>query len=200
MPVDPGNLLLTAELDGRRVIGAPGCARSPKENGFDWVLQRLLADIDVTPEDIVAMGVGGLLMEIVSRPQPRDPAEPVGDAAPKIAAVILAGGRSSRMGGPNKMLATLDDKPLVRIAAEAALASQADPVIVVTGHMRVAVAAALDGLDVTFAHNPDFADGLSTSLRSGIGAVASGMRGRRRHARRHAQGYRDHGRPSDRRV
>ena len=71
MPVDPGNLLLLGRLDGKPVIGAPGCARSPKENGFDWVLQRLLAGLDVTPEDIRRMGAGGLLMEIVSRPHPR---------------------------------------------------------------------------------------------------------------------------------
>ncbi len=73
MPVDPGNLLVLGELAGKPVIGAPGCARSPKENGFDWVLQRLLADIPVTREDIMRMGVGGLLMEIAARGQPRDP-------------------------------------------------------------------------------------------------------------------------------
>jgi molybdenum cofactor cytidylyltransferase len=71
MPVDPGNLLLIGALEGRPVIGAPGCARSPKENGFDWVLHRLLADVPVTRADIQRLGVGGLLMEIVSRPQPR---------------------------------------------------------------------------------------------------------------------------------
>jgi molybdenum cofactor cytidylyltransferase len=72
MPVDPGNLLLLARSrSGTPIIGAPGCARSPKENGFDFVLQRLLAGIEVTPADIRRMGVGGLLMEIVSRPQPR---------------------------------------------------------------------------------------------------------------------------------
>lgn len=71
MPVDPGNLLLVGSLDGRPVIGAPGCARSPKENGFDWVLHRFLADVPVTRADIQGLGVGGLLMEIVSRPQPR---------------------------------------------------------------------------------------------------------------------------------
>jgi molybdenum cofactor cytidylyltransferase len=71
MPVDPGNLLLVGSLEGKPVIGAPGCARSPKENGFDWVLQRLLAAVPVTRDDIMALGVGGLLMEIVSRPQPR---------------------------------------------------------------------------------------------------------------------------------
>ena len=72
MPVDPGNLLLIGELDGLPVIGAPGCARSPKENGFDWVLGRLLAGVPVARADIQAMGVGGLLMEIETRPQPRD--------------------------------------------------------------------------------------------------------------------------------
>jgi molybdenum cofactor cytidylyltransferase len=71
MPVDPGNLLLLGAMGDIPVIGAPGCARSPKENGFDWILHRLLADIPVSRADIVALGVGGLLMEIVSRPQPR---------------------------------------------------------------------------------------------------------------------------------
>ncbi len=76
MPVDPGNLLLIGRMNdkGRRVhvLGAPGCARSPRENGFDWVLHRLLAGIDVTARDIRRMGAGGLLMEIVDRGQLRD--------------------------------------------------------------------------------------------------------------------------------
>lgn len=71
MPVDPGNLLLIGEVHGKPVIGAPGCARSPVENGFDWVLERLCAGLDVTALDIRMMGVGGLLMEIGTRPQPR---------------------------------------------------------------------------------------------------------------------------------
>ena len=72
MPVDPGNLLLIgATSAGRPILGAPGCARSPKENGFDWVLQRLLAGLPVKSADIRRLGAGGLLMEIVSRPQPR---------------------------------------------------------------------------------------------------------------------------------
>lgn len=71
MPVDPGNLLLVGSLGDKTVLGAPGCARSPRENGFDWVLDRILAGVAVTSQDIRRMGVGGLLMEIVSRPQPR---------------------------------------------------------------------------------------------------------------------------------
>ncbi len=168
MPVDPGNLLLIANARGAPVLGAPGCARSPKENGFDWVLTRLLAGLPVRRADITGMGVGGLLMEIVTRPQPRETESAAGR---RIAAVVLAAGRSTRMGGPNKLLEMVGGKPLVRIAVEAALASRAKPVIVVTGHQRERVEAALTGLTVTFVHNPDFAEGLSTSLKTGIAAV-----------------------------
>ena len=169
MPVDPGNLLLIADVRGRPLLGAPGCARSPKENGFDWVLMRLLAGLKVPREAITGMGVGGLLMEIVTRPQPR--AEPPALAPRRVAAVVLAAGRSTRMGGPNKLLADIARRPLVRIAAEEALASRAKPVIVVTGHQREQVETALAGLPVQFVHNPEYADGLATSVRAGIAAV-----------------------------
>jgi len=168
MPVDPGNLLLIGAAAGKAILGAPGCARSPKENGFDWVLMRLLAALPVPREDITSMGVGGLLMEIVTRPQPRE--EPL-HAVRSIAALVLAAGRSSRMGGPNKLLAEIGGRPLVRIAVEEALASRARPVIVVTGHQREPVEAALAGLPVDFVHNPHFADGLGTSLKTGIAAL-----------------------------
>jgi molybdenum cofactor cytidylyltransferase len=169
MPVDPGNLMLIGRMHGAAVIGAPGCARSPKENGFDWVLMRLLAGLEVTRADITGMGVGGLLMEIVTRPQPRS--EPAPEKGRRIAAVVLAAGQSTRMGAVNKMLAEIGGKPLVRIAAEQALASRAKPVIVVTGHERERVEAALAGLPVRFTHNPDYADGLGTSLRQAVAAV-----------------------------
>jgi molybdenum cofactor cytidylyltransferase len=169
MPVDPGNLMLIGNANNVPVLGAPGCARSPKENGFDWVLMRLLAGLKVTRADVTGMGVGGLLMEIVTRPQPR---VPVGtDGNRNVAAIVLAAGRSTRMGGPNKLLAEIGGKPLVRIIAEQALASKASPVVVVTGHQKAEIEQALGGLNVTFAHNPDFADGLATSVKTGIAAV-----------------------------
>lgn len=95
----------------------------------------------------------------------------------QVAALVLAAGQSRRMGGANKLLATIDGKPLVRIAAEAALASRAAPVLVVTGHEADAVAAAVAGLPVRFAHNPDYREGLSTSLRTGIRALPAGIHG-----------------------
>jgi molybdenum cofactor cytidylyltransferase len=168
MPVDPGNLLLVASAQGHPVLGAPGCARSPKENGFDWILARLLCGLSVTRSDITGLGVGGLLMEIVTRPQPRSAEEGAGR---RVGAIVLAAGRSTRMGGPNKLLAEIGGKPLVRIAVEEALGSRARPVIVVTGHQREQVEAALKDLDVMLVHNPDFAHGLSTSLKAGIATV-----------------------------
>ena len=169
MPVDPGNLLLIGNAGGVPVLGAPGCARSPVENGFDWVLMRLLAGLKVTRTELTQMGVGGLLMEIVTRPQPR---ENLGrDDNRNVVAIILAAGRSTRMGGPNKLLAELGGKPLVRLVTEQALASKAERVIVVTGHQADQVEKALRGLKVTFVRNPDFADGLATSVKSGISAT-----------------------------
>ncbi len=168
MPVDPGNLLLIGRLGHVPILGAPGCARSPKENGFDWVLNRLLAKIQVSVEDITGMGVGGLLMEITSRPQLRQPAIS-GDT---VAAIVLAAGQSRRMGGGrNKLLAQFDGEPLVRRSVRTALQSKASPVLVVTGHMEHQIRRVLEGLDVTIVHNPDFAEGLSTSLKCGIRAL-----------------------------
>jgi molybdenum cofactor cytidylyltransferase len=172
MPVDPGNLLVLGTLDGKHVVGAPGCARSPKENGFDWVLDRLVAGLQVTAGDIAGMGVGGLLMEIPTRPQPREPAPQPARSALKVDIVLLAAGRSSRMGGPNKLLALFDGEPLVRRTAGRALSSKAASTIVVTGHQRERVRSALGGLEVKLADNPDFADGLASSLKAGIAKVA----------------------------
>ncbi len=180
MPVDPGNLLLLGHVDRDEksvpVIGMPGCARSPKLNGFDWVLQRLAADLPVTRADVMAMGAGGLLKEISTRPQPRDH-ESTAKSAPRIAAIVLAAGQSRRMGALNKLLADIDGAPMVRGVVETVRASKADPVLVVTGHQPDEVRAALAGLDVTFAHNADFADGLSTSLRCGLAALTDSIDG-----------------------
>ena len=98
-------------------------------------------------------------------------------ATPRLAAIVLAAGRSTRMGSINKLTAVLDGMPLVRHAAEAACGCGASPVLVVTGHEAEAVRAAVAGLPVTCVHNPDFAQGLASSLRIGVGAVPAGVDG-----------------------
>ncbi len=178
MPVDPGNLLLLGHKGDVPIIGLPGCARSPKLNGFDWVLERLVAGVPVTADDIKAMGTGGLLMEIASRPQPRAGSQANEPArAPRIAALVLAAGQSRRMGRRNKLLAEIDGVPMVARAVDSALASEARSVVVVTGHEPDEVRACLADRSVRFAHSPDYAEGLSQSLRAGLDALGEDIDG-----------------------
>ena len=182
MPVDPGNLLLIAHLGDIDILGLPGCARSLKLNGFDWVLRRRFADIPVSRHDIMTMGAGGLLMEIPSRPLPRafaSPKDPNNRAdeslskpgCTKVAALVLAAGESRRMGTINKLLVEVDGLPMVTRAADAALQSGADPVVIVTGHQHKKVEAALAGRAVQILHNADYAEGMSTSVRAGLAVL-----------------------------
>ncbi len=177
MPVDPGNLLCFGDLGGIPAVVLPGCARSPKLNGVDWVLQRLMADLPLGPRDIMDMGVGGLLKEIELRPLPRAraPDEDQGPApkrGSRIAALVLAAGRSRRMAPLNKLLVKDNTgKTMIARVVDNALASRARPVIVITGHEAEAVRAALPGREVVFAHNADYAQGLSSSLRAGVDAL-----------------------------
>ena len=182
MPVDPGNLILLGRLGEVPVLGLPGCARSPKENGFDWVLRRLLAGIRVTREDIMRMGAGGLLAEIPSRPLPRaeavpTPEGPAPQRQPRIAALILAAGQSRRMGEVNKLLIDIGGKPMVRRVAETVLATAAAPVVAVLGHERDRVRAAFAGLKLRAIYNPDYAAGISTSLKRGLAALPDDIDG-----------------------
>jgi molybdenum cofactor cytidylyltransferase len=176
MPVDPGNLLLLGRLGATPVIGLPGCARSPKVNGFDWVLERVCADLAVTAADLTAMGVGGLLKEIPTRPQPRDTAAPKPQRATKVAALVLAAGKSTRMGA-NKLLMDLHGAPMVTRTVAAIAASRAAPIIVVTGNDADAVRAALKSENVVFTHNPRFADGMAASLKAGLAALPADIDG-----------------------
>jgi len=170
MPVDPGNLLLLARNGDIPVLGLPGCARSPKYNGLDLVLERIAAGFEVTPEAITGMGVGGLLKEIATRPQPRlgrsAPAR-----APRVSALVLAAGQSRRMGAINKLLAPVDGVPMVLATVRRIIAAGVDEVIVVTGHEAQRVRDALAGEAVRVVHNPNYDQGLSTSMGAGIAAL-----------------------------
>lgn len=177
MPVDPGNLLVLGSIGAVPVIGAPGCARSPKENGFDWVLARILAGETPTSADIARMGVGGLLKEIPTRPQPRQPdaAASARKAGATVGVVLLAAGRASRMGDAagHKLLAEFDGETLIRRMAGTALSSKASRTVVVTGHRRADIEASLTGLDVRLAHNGDYETGMASSLKTGLAALGN---------------------------
>ena len=190
MPVDPGNLLLLARCRGRPVLGLPGCARSPALNGLDQVLERLAAGLEVTPRDIMAMGVGGLLKGATARSGPHRGARPRRDSgearrdshgsgareagparAPNVSALVPAAGRSTRMGPVNKLLAPFDGRAMVRHVVEQLAGSSVRPIVVVTGHEAERVREALDGAGASFVHNPAYREGLSGSIRAGLAAL-----------------------------
>ena len=174
MPVDPGNLICLGRIGARPALVLPGCARSPKLNGIDWVLSRLFAGQEVDGAVIAGMGMGGLLKDVGVRPLHRAKAvAPVTEAvAPVVAGIVLAAGRSSRMAPHNKLLVPdRAGRPMVARVVDNLLSSAARPVIVVTGNRAEEVRAAIAGRPVQVVHAADYADGLSASLRAGIAAV-----------------------------
>ncbi len=184
MPVDPGNLLLLGHMyNGKPVLGLPGCARSLRINGFDWVLERLLARLDVTSDDIKLMGVGGLLKEIPSRPLPRDEVArdinltAIAPRSPKIAALLMAAGQSRRMGAQNKLLAEVNGSPMVKHVLNQIKGSDAGPITIVLGHESKKVRACLDNPDIIFVENLYFEQGLSTSLKLGLDSLPADVDG-----------------------
>ena len=169
MPVDPGNLLLIGNANDLPVLGAPGCARSPVENGFDWVLMRLLAGLKVTRGELTGMGVGGLLMEIVTRPQPRQGLEP--DDNRHVSArragrrPLDPDGRAEQAFGRTRRPETGAD----RDRTGARLESQG-----CHRRHRPSGRAGREGArrpQGEFVRNPDFAKGLASSVKAGISAV-----------------------------
>ncbi|MCM2290168.1 MAG: NTP transferase domain-containing protein, partial [Sulfuritalea sp.] len=136
MPVEPGNMLLLARIGDVPVIILPGCARSRRTNGLDWVLQRMLAGLPMGAGEIMAMGVGGLIRSAPEAAEDPDAVEPVAQriaSGRRVAALVLAAGSSRRMAGSNKLLQPVGGVPMVRRAANAALASRCAGVVVVTG-------------------------------------------------------------------
>jgi molybdenum cofactor cytidylyltransferase len=178
MPVDPGNLICLGRIGTRPALVLPGCARSPKLNGIDFVLTRLFAGLPVGPTEMMRMGVGGLLKEIDTRPLPREkaPATPRTGVAPRsaptIAAVVLAAGRSRRMAPHNKLLvADRTGKTMIARVVDNVLSSNARPLLVVTGHQSEQIQHILGGRPVRYVHAADYAEGLSASLKAGIAAI-----------------------------
>lgn len=168
MPVDPGNLICLGRIGERPAMVLPGCARSPKPNGIDMVLARLFAGLPVGPAEVMRMGVGGLLKDTEARPLPRARAT----VRPHVAAIVLAAGRSSRMGVRHKLLIEgADGRTMLARTVDHVLASRARPVLVVTGHRDAEIRACLKGRDVVFVPSPRYQEGLAESLKAGLAAL-----------------------------
>ena len=170
MPVDPGNLTFLADLGGRKVLGLPGSARSPALSGSDWILERLACGLEVTAAEIAGMGVGGLLKEIPSRPQPRSGGAGAAER-PVVAALLLAAGASSRMGGADKLMEEVGGEPILRRAARALIASEVSEVIAVLRPGDDARRRALEGLALRLVENAQAAEGMAASIRAGLAAT-----------------------------
>ena len=175
MPVDPGNLLFLGEFDNTPVIGLPGCIRSPVLNGADWVLQRVACGMKVDDDMIAEMGVGGLLKENPSRPQPRN-ATLSGTRAPNVAGILLAAGSARRMGGRDKLLMEVDNVSLLERSAIAMTRSNLDHTIVVipAGHDERRSAVERHSVSLVEIPVEAAATGMATSLRAGLAAVPEG--------------------------
>ncbi len=178
LPVDPGNLTLLARHAEKPVLGVPGCARAPRRNGFDVVLDQVLAGRMPSPPDLARLGVGGLWKEGAGRPQPRQQStSKPSSKGGGIGAVLLAAGRSRRMGEANKLLEEVGGTPMVRTVAETLCASGVDPVVVVLGSDAARVRHVLEGLPLTFTTNASWAEGMGTSVAAGVAALPNGLAG-----------------------
>ncbi|MFL2783128.1 MAG: NTP transferase domain-containing protein [Rhodospirillales bacterium] len=170
MPVDPGNLLFFGTVRNKPVIGMPGCARSPKLNGFDWILWRILANKKLNKKEVMLMGGGGLLKEISERGHLRKEERTyhLNMNNYKITGILLAAGASRRMGSQNKLLSDLNGKTMIEVVATELINSKLSHIIVVTGHESEKIKAALTSLDLNFIHNHEYQRGLSTSLKTAL--------------------------------
>ena len=170
MPVDPGNLLLIGSAGGVPVLGAPGCARSPVENGFDWVLMRLLAGLQgharrthrhgrrrtVDGDRHAAAAAQPVRDTKATAMSPRSCSPPGARPGWAVPTSCWPNSTASRWCGSSPSRRWPRRRPSV---------------IVVTGHQAELVEQALAGLKVKFVRNPDFAGGLASSVKAGIAAV-----------------------------
>ncbi len=164
MAVDPGNLLLLGSVGDVTVVGLPGCARSPKDNGFDRVLDRLACGQEVTGAWLDSLCIGGLLNDITERPRPRRPRSDTEN----VAALILAAGASRRAGSANKLLHPWKDRPLLGWVVDALRKSRVTRLLAVTGHEHRRVEVVLNEVGVKCIHNPVHDTGMAGSLALGV--------------------------------
>lgn len=100
-----------------------------------------------------------------------------GRSEKRIAAVVLAAGESRRMGDVNKLTMQVDGTPMVARVVYAVQQSGVQRIIVVTGHQPERIEEALSGCNVELVHNPDYAEGIGTSVRTGVAALGDDVHG-----------------------
>ncbi len=166
MPMDPGNLLLLGKLGGAHFLGLPGCAKSRKLNGLDFILMRLSAGLNPTSQQIAQMGVNGILPEDFNRGALRAQ-KPAIMSQPLIA--IMAAGLGRRMGGDiAKPLVIFRDKPLIQWVIEACMTAlpKAEIIVIInsTGQGKK-IEEFCKTLGVNAVENPQYAEGMASSLR-----------------------------------
>ena len=86
--------------------------------------------------------------------------------------VVLAAGTSTRYGSANKLMESLDGRPLVRHAVDTLVESNVDEVTVVVGYEAARVRKAVAAVPVETVENPRYEEGLGTSVRLGVSAAA----------------------------
>ncbi len=169
MPVEPGNMLMLGKVDQCTVIGMPRCAQHIHWSGLDLVLLRVLSGAPLSHLHMSRMGVGGYLknnpLPTVSKVRKH-----------KVGAVVLMAGLSSRMKGHNKLsmsIPTPDGETAVAVqTVHRILSAGYAPVVVVTGHQETEIRALLNGLPVRFVHNPEFTDGMGTSISKAFSVLS----------------------------
>lgn len=164
IPVDPGNLLLLAHVGKTNIVGLPGCARSPRYNGFDMIIDRLACELDLSDAWLNGLSVGGLLTEIADRPEPRTEAA----ADQPIGAILLAAGSSQRAGSINKLLVPVSGTPMVSHVASNILRSDVDRLLAVTGFEHQRVELALQACNCDCHYNPGHMSGMASSVVAGV--------------------------------
>jgi molybdenum cofactor cytidylyltransferase len=110
---------------------------------------------------------------IVEMSNPRDQVVPSVVGSERIVAILLAAGRSQRMGARNKLLMDVGGRPMVRRVAETLLDSRVREVIAVLGYDSAVVAAVLAGLPLRIVVNDEYASGQMSSVRAGIATIAN---------------------------
>jgi molybdenum cofactor cytidylyltransferase len=130
-------------------------------HGYERVRARRVAELVLRSPRVEAVALGAM----------HNPTNPILERQQRVAAVVLAGGQSTRMGQP-KVLLPWDGRTVIESIVSRLVVARMPEIVVVTGHQRAAVEAALADLPVTLVHNPHHAQGeILSSLQAGLRAL-----------------------------